>query len=682
MESFYGGKNGKSFEIRKIFTTKYKTPDNLKPAVAPKRGYDSMEEDLIKGWTSNISIGEFVVISYGYQDDDGYEIYKQTDILSQDKRNYNSSLWQKIYTEEQQNGQTIRGVAYAFISQMTGSTPWFLLGDANDPTKPMPLPTASLTKVLDADQPPVFWIDNAKEHIDNPIMYFALPQAQVIKIAEVEELLPVGDNDNISVRLDKGNNTGDTGTVNNPIIKFKLPRAQVFDASNIRLELENANVSPTLVVTYADPTTKEKPILTFHLPKARILTHDPSVINADDDPIVQLDQTDVNNPKVITKLPRQWDFENTVGVTSIAPDASASATLTNSTTDEHNIKKLALSIPRGVKFYYGDKLGNKADTILSDPSFANYGVGDYYINEATGFIYQVSSITGTTVNFKYIACIQAPLPGIDKTPISPYIQNSSGGWIQNDPDVTRTVSADGTTWELDFSLPKAPTADLTCDYVGSLEKGSASVSIKDANTLLFDFDIPAGAKIFSGLTQPATGAKPGDIFLNSNTGKVYQLDLDKVTWNEKDGTLKGDVGNALNIVASYELTVATGYDDNLTNTVNYITANYTETISSEDIFAITWKYTDGSSVAYWCFKLPDGTWSRVQLTGGIGNIIENNYNNTSPDNQNKVYTAAYINSLIGSPAANNDTDKRTTFSKEQIIDMLTWGHWDSSGTLS
>ena len=554
MESFYGGKNGKSFEIRKIFTTKYKTPNNLKPAVAPKRGYDSMEEDLIKGWTSNISIGEFVVISYGYQDDDGYEIYKQTDILSQDKRNYNSSLWQKIYTEEQQNGQTIRGVAYAFISQMTGSTPWFLLGDANDPTKPMPLPTASLTKVLDADQPPVFWIDNAKEHIDNPIMYFALP--------------------------------------------------------------------------------------------------------------------------------RQWDFENTVGVTSIAPDASASATLTNSTTDEHNIKKLALSIPRGVKFYYGDKLGNKADTILSDPSFANYGVGDYYINEATGFIYQVSSITGTTVNFKYIACIQAPLPGIDKTPISPYMQNSSGGWIQNDPDVTRTVSANGTTWELDFSLPKAPTADLTCDYVGSLEKGSASVSIKDANTLLFDFDIPAGAKIFSGLTQPATGAKPGDIFLNSNTGKVYQLDLDKVTWNEKDGTLKGDVGNALNIVASYELTVATGYDDNLTNTVNYITANYTETISSEDIFAITWKYTDGSSVAYWCFKLPDRTWSRVQLTGGIGNIIENNYNNTSPDNQNKVYTAAYINSLIGSPAANNDTDKRTTFSKEQIIDMLTWGHWDSSGTLS
>lgn len=553
MESFYGGKNGKSFEIRKIFTTKYKTPNNLKPAVAPKRGYDSMEEDLIKGWTSNISIGEFVVISYGYQDDDGYEIYKQTDILSQDKRNYNSSLWQKIYTEEQQNGQTIRGVAYAFISQMTGSTPWFLLGDANDPTKPMPLPKESLTKVLDADQPPVFWIDNDKSHIDNPIMYFALPQA--------------------------------------------------------------------------------------------------------------------------------WNFESTVDVTQVAPDAAATASLNNSTTDEHNIKKLALAIPRGVKFYYGDKLGEKQDTILSDSSFADFGVGDYYINEATGFIYQVQNITGTTGNFKYIACIQAPLPTVDKTPISPYKQNGDN-WEQNDPEVIRTLSADGTTWELDFSLPKAPLADLNPEFVGSTEAGSADVSIKDANTLLFNFTIPAGAKIFSGLTQPTTGAKPGDIFLHSNTGKVYQLALDKVTWEEKDGTLKGDVGNALNIVASYELIVTDTYKDTLANSQQYIIDNYTGTISPEDIFAITWKYKDGSSVAYWCFRLADGTWNRVQLTGGIGNIMENSYNDTSPDNENKVYTAAYVNSLIGQPLKNTDEDERTTFSKQQLMEMMTWGHWDSTGTLT
>jgi hypothetical protein len=103
MDSFYGGINGQSFSIKKIFTTKV-----------------ALDADLSSGWTSTISVGEFVIVSYGMPTDENYETYRQKDLKASGK-SYNSTLWQKTFDGDE-NGSA-HGLSYKLISSMTGNTP-------------------------------------------------------------------------------------------------------------------------------------------------------------------------------------------------------------------------------------------------------------------------------------------------------------------------------------------------------------------------------------------------------------------------------------------------------------------------------------------------------------------------------------------------------------------------------
>ncbi|MCM1217881.1 MAG: hypothetical protein NC548_25615 [Lachnospiraceae bacterium] len=64
LASFYGGPSGKSFEISWIFSTRYGSGN-------------SMQSDINMGWKSPISIGSFVVISYGEPNTSDYDYYLQ-----------------------------------------------------------------------------------------------------------------------------------------------------------------------------------------------------------------------------------------------------------------------------------------------------------------------------------------------------------------------------------------------------------------------------------------------------------------------------------------------------------------------------------------------------------------------------------------------------------------------------
>jgi len=69
-----------------------------------------------------------------------------------------------------------------------------------------------------------------------------------------------------------------------------------------------------------------------------------------------------------------------------------------------NAPKLRFKLPRAVAFYYGTFLGERSSGTytLSNPLFSSYGVGDYYVNAPTGFIYKVTSKTDdTTCVFEY-----------------------------------------------------------------------------------------------------------------------------------------------------------------------------------------------------------------------------------------------------------------------------------------
>lgn len=633
MQSFYGGPNGQSFEIKQVFSSYYGLNTN------------SAQNDLNKGWASPISVGEFVMISYGKPTDPDYLDNQKQDLEKGEKKNLNSTLWQKVYDESAGEGS---GLSYKFITSCTGNTPQIkittpaevldanqqprVVTDLSNPDSPVisfALPQSQVIskqidlQKLNANQDP--WAEFNEDDINKPVLRLGLPQSQVIEEAELTPIVAGG---TPTVELD-------ITDINHPILKFQLPVGQEFLSANIRHEVLDANAKPTVSFTYsAEDTLHKNPILTFSLPRSQVMAA-PEMVSQDP----------VTSPSV-----------EDVGTT--------------------NAPKLRFKLPRAVAFYYGNLLGERSGGTytLSDPLFAAYGVGDYYINAATGFIYKVTSKTdSTTCVFEYQACIQSPLPSVESSGIAPYVQGGSG-YEPAVPQVERTLTNnEGTTWKLDFKLPIAPVPQASFTFVGSAEAGSVSSTIQDENTIDFNFKIPAGSRLFAGLeitkdddSTVITGAKPGDIYLNSDSGIVYTLTGS--IWKASEKSIKGPVGDALNIEADYRLTETESYAADLANGVAYIEENYKGTIDSHKLFSVTWTLlNNGGDISYWYYKTNAGEWNRVQLTGGVSGLIEQSYRENV---DNKTYSINYINSLIG----NSEGDKnKTAYSKDQVESLISWG---------
>lgn len=631
MQSFYGGPAGQSFEIKKIFESYY--------------GPDGAQVDLDKGWASPISVGEFVMVSYGLPSDATYMTRMNYDLKAGNKQNLNSTLWQKVYDESAGEGS---GLSYKLISSCTGNTPKISittpaivlhaneqpdvetdLSNQDMPVIQFKLPRAQVLSmpqeatILNADEKPSVVYND--DDIDHPTVHFNIPQSQVIDQVTVDA---IGVGEEPKVRLDLTD-------INRPVLKFQLPVAQEFLDSNILHEVLNADAEPTVSFGYSEEDTlHEHPILTFSLPRSQVMAA----------------------PETVTRAP---DFE---------PKVTNVGTV--------NAPKLHFDLPRAVKFYYGSLLGQKTGKTytLTDPLFANYGVGDYYINEATGFIYKVTSKTDdTTCVFEYQASIQQPLPVIKASAIAPYTEGDEG-FKPAVPLVERTLTnAEGTEWQLEFKLPQAPKPAVSSTFVGSTEQGSVTSAITSEDTITFTFKIPTGSKLFAGLeitadgaTTTIDGARIGDIYLNSETGVLYTLTANN-EWKASEKSIKGPVGDALNIEAEYHLTETAEFAASLANGVTYIQEHYSGTIDSHKIFAITWALLDnGGDVSYWYYKTNTGEWDRAQLTGGVSSLIEQSYKENV---DNKTYSINYINSLIG---GDGDTSK-TAYSKDQVQSLVSWG---------
>ena len=501
------------------------------------------------------------------------------------------------------------GLSYQLISSLTGNTPRISI------QKPI--------TVLNADQPPDVDIDNTNP--DDAIITFKLPQSQIITQATTTS---IDADQNPSVDMDVSN-------INQPILEFQLPVAQQIQQGNT--EVLNTNENPSFEI---DSSNINQPVLSFKLPQAQVMAEPDLIIGAPNaGPAISWDETNINSPKI------------------------------------------TFTLPQAVEFFYGDLLGERVeeDYTVTDSSFENFSVGDYYVNEATGFIYQVTAKDGNTCIFHYVASIQQPLPEVTTTPITPY-QESSGDYVPNDPVVTRAMTnSEGTAWSLDFALPQAPTFSSTVTFVGVDEQGNVETGEISTSEVQIAFTIPRGAKLFagtevSGVSQVVIeGAKPGDVYLNTSTGYLYKLDS-AGTWNQQEGTIQGPVGDALHIVASYTINETENFTDSLVNGVSYIEQNYQGEISDEDIFAVTWVgLEDGNETAYWYYKMANGTWGRVQLTGGISGLIESTYNDESNGPEtNKTYSINYINTLIGGDIASKDKDL-VTYSAAQVEELLSWG---------
>lgn len=661
MLNFYGGPEGRSFSIAWIFATRFGSGN-------------SMQADIGMGWKSPIAVGSYAIISYGPPNDKNgvYELYRDTDLreapTGEQRLNYNSTLWQKVYDEGSKNNAS-NGITYKFISALAGNTP--------------KLEFLTPIDVLDADQKPeiVFYPDP-----DNPQVLLRLPQSQVLSLNQPIEILDA-DRDPYVI-YDDGSRDPETGeivvgahggTINRPTLSMGLPQSQRIQLGTITWI--KANENPRIEL---DATDINKPVLKFWLPVAQQLQQgETTILDADEEPYFEIDSSDPDKPVLKFWLPQSQIMQDPT-TKVIGPDQAPSVSL-----DDSDINKLKLDfeLPRAVRFYYGTMLGERQAGTYRETSdaFADYGIGDYYINSRTGFIYKVIAIDGTTCTFLYVASIQQPLPSVSTVGISPY----TAAGEQNTPKVTRMfTNNEQTAWQLEFELPKIPKPTVTSDFVGSLEEGEASVAITGTDTINFDFKIPTGSRMFAG-TEVDSGkydtvvpeARPGDLYLNADTGMLYILQSSGI-WEIQQGSLKGPVGDALHIVRDYRIeeedTFAAGRD--------YILDNYKDSegqpipLRPDEIFAVTFIDTElEKETSYWYFYTEEGQWGRVQLTGGVMNLIENTWQESTPENPitNKTYSIDYINKLIGGKIDNDNKD-RTAFSKDQIYKLLSWGTWDDA----
>lgn len=611
MQSFYGGPAGQSFEIKQVFSSYY--------------GPNGAQEDLTKGWASSISVGEFIMVSYGKTGDTEYWTNYNYDIDSGDKKNLNSTLWQKAYDE---SAGTNSGLTYKFITSCIGNTPKITVTlparvlnaneepkietDLSNPDLPVisfELPQSQVlsvdqpTSVLNADQEPSVEYDD--DNINHPRLHFNIPQSQVIKKEAEVTVIKAGETPTVILDTD--------ANVNRPTLKFQLPATQEFLSDNITHTVLNADGSPSVSFAYNEEDTLHKhPILNFELPRSQVMG---------------APETKVQGPKVDPS------------VENVSKDVNA--------------PRFKFNLPRAVAFYCGDLLGQRPTVgspnetyTVTDTSFESYEVGDCYVNAPTGFVYTViTKNNNTTCEFKYQACLLSPLPSITASGINPYVQEGSE-YDSAVPRVDRILNTNGTIgWQLQFGLPQAPKFAVSSSFVGSAEQGTVSSQITSANTVTLNFKIPTGSRLFAGLeitadgaTTTVDGARLGDVYLNSETGVLYTLTSDG--WKASEKSIKGPVGDALNIIADI------GQYDSIDKAKAALNNRYANA-TNKDLYSA--RVTDSSgAIAYWFYKTENqvGTndWSYSQLTGAVSSFLATSYISEGVDN--KAYSAGYINSTL------------------------------------
>lgn len=659
--SFYGGQPGRSLTIKHVFRNKVEMADDLK-----------------KRWQSDIGVEDLVFISYGLpstQKENSSDTYYMDNVqidLNAYHKNYNSTLWKKFYRETSKVSDGINntplgiepidsdsgleevfientgtGLGYQLIASFTGNTPKIILdpnaGDGNGTTvlnaneKPyitldlnntdepklhFHLPQSQVmildkTQVLNADEKPYSTLDES--NINRPTIKFYLPQSQVIRLGTVESI-PSNQNPQVSI---------DSSNINNPAINYKLPLAQLLQQG--QTVVLDADRMPSFVINSSDPTYPE---ITFSLPQNQIQQNpDSQTIGAMEKPHVTLDSSDINKPKYTFYL------------------------------------------PKAIKFYYGDKLGERTQkvyTIEKTSELMPLMLGDVYINEGTGFIYEVTRIGETYIEFTYEAQLTAPIPDVDTTPINPYItkeRENDDGEIEeyldlNVPSIVSEYKDDieKTGWQLNFHLPKPPNITHSFDFIGASEKGSVESFIDNETDYKFAFKIPKGSRMYSGTELPEDNnllydAQLGDYYLQNDIGDLFQLE--ESGWVKIPGSLKGPIGDTLKIVASYFIDSDQVVVDETAEIGAYIQHQYGGTPEPDEVIAVIYKdlNNDGIETSYWYYYL-NGSWERVVLTGGLDRVIKNDYNNND-DTKSFVYSAEYINNLVvNEPVSPSEEDKK------------------------
>ena len=843
MDSFYGGPNGQSFAVKKIFNNKVE-----------------MDADLIRGWTSPVQPGEFVIISYGMPNEDKtlttksvYEANRDID-LANDGKTYNATLWQKTYDESVVRTSS-KGLAYRLLASMTGNTPLINILDTV-------IENAGATET-DSKKVNV-WLDYDSTNVDYPQLTFHFP-AHYIWTSDVATTTPAdgayvsvttsGDYDEqlkltlrvpdswdidvdtrtlVAPGVDPNVELADTGSETTKTFHFTIPKAQLFtfnqdettpyldafepiqveetpstasDASDgvidtrnfiyrlpksWKLVMQNQYLDATddpyiLNINGADTGSPiDTKTWTLMLPKAWDLRLTSDYVDAENGPVLsdKVDSDEDDDGLIETRtwnltLPRAWDLQvardiiNPGGIdpyitetivrgdqdtttdtkiwTLHIPKAWELEVLKGETlgptgdpgvregASDNETKRFLVDLPRAVKFIYGDLMGKPEDySGIDDNSLIGSDVGDYYVNQKTGCIYYLATkASATAADFTYVACLRAPDPVVTTTGIDPYkaVTDEETGvttYKPADPTVDQQTITDEdgrqVGWSLELGLPHVPSTITTpSTFVGVDDPGKVEFSRTGTDAAQFNFTIPRGSKIYSGVeitkaddgrfitvvTEDDQGreitiqveAQNGDIYVNTDSGKVFTWDNDAYFWKIAKGSLKGPVGDSLKKVESYMIATSVpgteGYDEDYDTTKWQNESDYQSLIKAvidryeakhgegevpkdDEVIDVTWKATEGETTLtnYWIHHITGDTstenpgWKVDLLTGSAGNLFLHEYQ--PGGDHDRGYDATYINQLIGGLGDINDP-VRQTYSEQTFDSIFGWGSWDQNG---
>ena len=219
------------------------------------------------------------------------------------------------------------------------------------------------------------------------------------------------------------------------------------------------------------------------------------------------------------------------------------------------------------------------------------------------------------------------------------------------------------------------------------EEASAEIDNSDIHNPILNFNIPRGINLFSGievedgnLNFNVENSLWGDYYLNSETKKLYRLN-NQNTWEfqttleGKQGPIgpqgiQGEVGPAgpsLKIVANYSIT-SDDMEDSIENIGEYIYTNYGKYPESDEIIAISYKdLQNDMDTSYWFFYTQNA-WGRAILTGGVADLIQNEY--SSLNEINKSYSINYINKLIQNSPTQKDLQTYTATFIDNLNEYL------------
>lgn len=535
--SFYGGPPGKNFEIAKIFHNKVE-----------------LMEDLMKRWHSSVGIGDLVLISYGLPSDlvsDSYQDNKQKD-ESIWGASYNVTLWQKIYTEP---------------ADAAESESLALLRALNQKYKEF--------RENNIELPQEYWNEYyAIGGLETQYIINGLDRAEANYQTALKTAITDSDKERAKEEYyeefkkaiqNRDYNNEDFG------LGYKLIASLIGSTPVLDLDFSeiDADKKPNSWLSFVE-NNLERPILHLRLPQSQLIeVGTVNSIGTTQKPVISLDKTNINSPK------------------------------------------LNFSLPRPPKFMYGNRLGSydknryTLNIIDNNDEIGQLDIGDYYIqsNEpkdisgksaGAGFIYLVVDKTLTSRTFEYQACLAGPIPDIKiKEPVT-FVGPDENGMVEN----KRTGENE---YSLSFTIPS----------------GARFYSTKEDDIAIVDDDHP---------TVKIMGARPGDFYINTASGSKYRGCLYKLSANGVwifQGSIKGEIGNSLNITHSYTITPQEIQNNSLIDTVESVSSYLKGLLNNQlpgadEIIAVTYQALSEDEeimdISYWYYCI-NGIWDRVRLTG-------------------------------------------------------------------